>query len=90
MHPARRAGGARSATTGRSCRRWSCSTPRSHLCGRPTQGIDFADLADLATKVEVVEAINNDLDKVMSEFNNAERVKKVYILGEEWLPDSDV
>jgi long-chain acyl-CoA synthetase len=54
------------------------------------QGIDFADLADLATKVEVVEAINNDLDKVMSEFNHAERVKKVYILGEEWLPDSDV
>jgi long-chain acyl-CoA synthetase len=26
----------------------------------------------------------------MSEFNNAERVKKVHILGEEWLPDSDV
>ena len=54
------------------------------------QGIEFDDLADLATKVEVVEAINNDLDKVMSEFNNAERVKKVHILGEEWLPDSDV
>lgn len=54
------------------------------------QGIDFEDLADLATKVEVIEAVNNDLDKVMSEFNNAERVKKVHILGEEWLPDSDV
>ena len=26
----------------------------------------------------------------MAEFNNAERVKKVHIIGEEWLPDSDV
>jgi long-chain acyl-CoA synthetase len=54
------------------------------------QGIEFQDLADLATKAEVIDAIHNDLDKVMSDFNNAERVKKVYIIGEEWLPDSDV
>ncbi len=26
----------------------------------------------------------------MAEFNNAERVKKVKVLGEEWLPDSDL
>ena len=25
----------------------------------------------------------------MGQFNNAERVKKVKILGEEWLPDSE-
>ena len=25
----------------------------------------------------------------MKQFNNAERVKKVKILGEEWLPDSE-
>ena len=54
------------------------------------QGIEFADLEDLATKAEVVEAVNSGLAEVMSEFNNAERVKKVHILGEEWLPDSDV
>ena len=54
------------------------------------QGIEFADLADLATKAEVVEAVNSGLAEVMSEFNHAERVKKVHILGEEWLPDSDV
>ena len=28
--------------------------------------------------------------EVMAEFNNAERVKKVQVLGEEWLPDTDV
>jgi long-chain acyl-CoA synthetase len=54
------------------------------------QGIDFEDLQDLATKQEVIDAVQADLDKVMAEFNNAERVKKVHILGEEWLPDSDV
>jgi long-chain acyl-CoA synthetase len=26
----------------------------------------------------------------MAAFNNAERVKKVKVLGEEWLPDSDI
>jgi len=26
----------------------------------------------------------------MEPFNNAERVKKVKVLGEEWLPDSDL
>ena len=54
------------------------------------QGIEFEDLADLATKSEVVDAVHTGLEQVMSEFNNAERVKKVHIIGEEWLPDSDV
>ena len=54
------------------------------------QGIEFVDLEDLATKAEVVDAVNSGLAEVMSEFNHAERVKKVHILGEEWLPDSDV
>jgi len=26
----------------------------------------------------------------MAEFNNAERVKKVKVMGEEWLPDSEL
>jgi long-chain acyl-CoA synthetase len=54
------------------------------------QGIEFVDLEDLATKAEVVDAVNSGLADVMSEFNHAEQVKKVHILGEEWLPDSDV
>ena len=54
------------------------------------QGIEFADLEDLATKAEVVAEVERELDEVMASFNNAERVKKVKVLGEEWLPDSDV
>jgi len=29
------------------------------------------------------------LEQAMAGFNNAERVKKVTLLGEEWLPDSE-
>ncbi len=54
-----------------------------------TQGIEFADLNDLAQKPEVRAEIEKGLAEVMASFNNAERVKKVVILGEEWLPDSE-
>ena len=53
-------------------------------------GIDFDTLADLAVHPDVVAEVNRGLTEVMSQFNNAERVKKVTILGEEWLPDSEV
>ena len=54
-----------------------------------TQGIEFTDLNDLAQKPEVRAEIEKGLAEVMTSFNNAERVKKVVILGEEWLPDSE-
>jgi long-chain acyl-CoA synthetase len=38
----------------------------------------------------VVAEIERQLEEVMAPFNNAERVKKVTVLGEEWLPDSDM
>ncbi|MGY6501405.1 MAG: AMP-dependent synthetase/ligase [Acidimicrobiales bacterium] len=53
------------------------------------EGIEFDSLADLADHPRVVEEIERGLGEVMAQFNNAERVKKVRILGEEWLPDSD-
>jgi long-chain acyl-CoA synthetase len=55
-----------------------------------SQGIDFDSLEHLATHPEVESAIEHGLAEVMATFNNAERVKKVRILGEEWLPDSEV
>lgn len=53
------------------------------------EGIDFTDLPDLATRPEVRAEIERGLTDVMAAFNNAEQVKRVYILGEEWLPDSE-
>lgn len=55
-----------------------------------SQGIQFDDLAALAEHEQVVAEIEAGLPEVMADFNNAERVKKVRVLGEEWLPDSDL
>ncbi|HTN99425.1 MAG TPA: long-chain fatty acid--CoA ligase [Microthrixaceae bacterium] len=53
-------------------------------------GVEFTDLNDLAANPEVVKVVNEGLEEAMSHFNGAERVKKVVILGEEWLPDTDL
>ena len=51
---------------------------------------DVASLPALAENPEVVAEINGGLVEAMAGFNNAEAVKKVKILGEEWLPDSEL
>ncbi len=38
----------------------------------------------------MVAEIDAGLAEAMARFNNAERVKKVTVLGEEWLPDTDL
>lgn len=53
-------------------------------------GIEFTSLEEFAQLPEVVDAINLGVDEAMAPFNNAEKVKKVRILTEEWLPDSDL
>ena len=44
----------------------------------------------LAENPDVVAEVEAGVGEVMAEFNNAESVKKVKVLGEEWLPDSDL
>jgi len=51
---------------------------------------DDATMAALAENPEVEAEIEAGLVEVMAGFNNAEAVKKVKILGEEWLPDSEL
>jgi long-chain acyl-CoA synthetase len=52
-------------------------------------GLDGLSLPELAEHPTVIEEIERGLAEVMAGFNNAERVKKVKVLGAEWLPDSD-
>jgi long-chain acyl-CoA synthetase len=54
-----------------------------------SRGIEATDLASLAEHPEVVAEVEQGLGEVMSQFNNAERVKRVTILAEEWQPDSE-
>jgi long-chain acyl-CoA synthetase len=38
----------------------------------------------------VIAEIEGSLAEAMADFNNAEAVKKITILGEDWLPDSEI
>ncbi|MFN0090931.1 MAG: AMP-dependent synthetase/ligase [Acidimicrobiales bacterium] len=53
-------------------------------------GASAEDLDALAAHPDLVAEIHADLEQVMAPFNNAERVKRLAILGQEWLPDSDL
>ena len=53
-------------------------------------GIEFESLEALAEHPQVIAEIESGLPEVMAGFNNAERVKKVKVLGEEWLPDTEL
>ena len=53
-------------------------------------GLGDLSLSELADAPEVIAEIERGLEEVMAGFNNAERVKKVKVLGEEWLPDSEM
>jgi long-chain acyl-CoA synthetase len=49
-----------------------------------------ATVAAIAVNPEAVAEIESGLTDVMAGFNNAESVKKVKILADEWLPDSEL
>ena len=53
-------------------------------------GLEGKSLEELAVDETVIAEINEGLVEAMSRFNNAERVKKITVLGEEWLPDSEM
>lgn len=53
-------------------------------------GIEFTTIEEFARLPEVVEAVGELVEEAMSGYNNAERVKKVKILTDEWMPDSDL
>jgi long-chain acyl-CoA synthetase len=51
--------------------------------------VEFASVAELAENDELVAEVERGVAEAMKQFNHAEEVKKVKVLGEEWLPDSD-
>ena len=51
---------------------------------------DDATLPAMAQNADVVAEIEAGLAEAMAGFNNAESVKKVTVLGEEWMPDTDL
>jgi len=53
------------------------------------RGIEAGSLEELAADERAQAELARAVDEVMLRFNSAERVKKVSVLGDEWLPDSD-
>ena len=53
-------------------------------------GIEFTTLEEFAEREDVVKAIDDGVAQAMSGFNSAESVKRVRILTEEWMPDSEL
>ncbi len=51
---------------------------------------EAATLSALADNPDVIAEIEGGLVEAMSTFNNAEAVKKVKVLGQEWMPDTDL
>ena len=51
--------------------------------------IAYRDFADLAAKPELQAAIEEGIEESMARFSQAERVKRVAVLQQEWLPDSE-
>ncbi len=51
---------------------------------------DDATMASLAENPDVIAEIDAGVADVMASFDNAEAVKKVKVLGEEWMPDSEL
>ena len=53
-------------------------------------GIEYGSLEELAENPAVVAEIESAVGEAMAGFNNAEKVKKVRVLGQEWLPDTEL
>ncbi len=53
-------------------------------------GLAGTPLADLAANPDVLAAVDAGVAEVNQQFANVEQIKKFVLVGEEWLPDSDV
>ena len=54
------------------------------------QGIDFDSMADLARDPRVLAEVQKGVDEINEQFARVENIRKFTLLGEEWLPDSDL
>ncbi len=53
------------------------------------RGIEAASLVELAADPRVRDELQRAVDEVMVRFSNVERVKRIAVLGDEWMPDGD-
>jgi long-chain acyl-CoA synthetase len=54
------------------------------------KGLGSATLEELAAHPDVIAEVQQGVDEANQQFANVEQIKKFTLLGEEWLPDTDV
>ena len=64
--------------------------PEVAIAWAAQHGLEQLSLAELADHPDVIAEVESGLADAMAGFNHAEQVKRVKVLGEEWLPDSEV
>ena len=64
--------------------------PESAALWAKTHGIDGVPAAELAGREEVITEVQVGVDRVNAQFAQVEQIKKFTLIGEEWMPDSEV
>ncbi|MFN8021141.1 MAG: AMP-binding protein [Acidimicrobiales bacterium] len=64
--------------------------PEAAAVWAAAHGRPGAALADLAIDPEVIAEVQAGVDQVNEQFAQVEQIKKFVLIGEEWLPDSDL
>ena len=64
--------------------------PESAVVWARQHGLDGLDLAALAGHPDVQAEVQRGVDAINAQFAQVEQIKKFTLVGEEWLPDSDV
>ena len=53
-------------------------------------GKEGASIAELAADPDVIAAVQAGVEDINEQFAQVEQIKRFVLLGEDWLPDSDV
>jgi long-chain acyl-CoA synthetase len=64
--------------------------PESAAVWAAQHGLEGASLPELAAHPDVVAEVQRGVDEVNKQFAQVEQIKKFTLVGEEWLPDSDM
>ena len=64
--------------------------PETAAVWAKANGKESLSLAELAADAEVLAEVQRGVDEINEQFAQVEQIKKFTLVGEEWLPDSDV
>jgi long-chain acyl-CoA synthetase len=64
--------------------------PETAAVWAKARGKDGQTLTELATDADVLAEVQAGIDEVNEQFAQVEQIKKFTLVGEEWLPDSDM